>query len=243
MNEAQAKQLRNLITEVKEAQVRAFGANANQATYEAWITTADKVEAYIKEITVAEPTYQIERVLVPIESIDIQHIANVSKMHENGTLSGDLSPVVLAARALQKAVSYQHNQLATPRDSTAAEKAIAKTLSAIDYTRKTGSLGWAVKRSEFPTQSEVGSAIRINYLHGGPAAVIAEVHSATDYPDGRALVLRLLETCNGFGLSSVGWSYIGFWMPKHPGASGGFTYRTAKKVEFISEELVNTLPA
>lgn len=229
MNEAQAQQLKNLITEVKKTQAKAFGINNNRENYEAWVASTEALEKYIEEITVTEPVYQIERVLVPIEEINLRHIAQVSKMYENGTLGGDLGPVVTAARALQKAVSYQHNQLATPRDGGDVEKAIATALAAIDYSRRTGSLGWMVKRSEFPTQSEVGSTIRINYLHTGPASVIGEVHSATDYPDGRALVLRLLETCNGFGLSSVGWSYIGFWMPKHPGTGGGFTYRINDK--------------
>lgn len=52
MTEEQAKELKTLITDMKEKQLKAFSANASVVTYNAWIYATQAVDAYIDSITV-----------------------------------------------------------------------------------------------------------------------------------------------------------------------------------------------
>lgn len=170
--------------------------------------------------------------LVAIESIDLEVLARTVAWFDNRPHLAR-SKIYEAAKALQEALTYERHETAQSAEAQKDSESISQALMAIEYTRKTGSIGWAVKRGNLPRMAKTGDVVTIDYVSGGKAKVVAEVSHLLEYPEGRALILRLLETHNSFGLSASGWRYIGFWIPNRPTESGGFTFRTEAKPAYV----------
>lgn len=175
--------------------------------------------------------------LVAIESIDLEVLARTVAWFDSRPHLAR-SKIYEAAKALQEALTYERHETAQSAEAQKDSESIGKALRAIDFSRKTGSIGWGVKRTNYPYTAKEGDVITILHSDNGPAKVAAEVIHLFDYPDGRALILRLLETHNSFGLGPSGWRYIGFWMPTYPTAQGGFTLRTEAKPKYIPQTAI-----
>lgn len=187
--------------------------------------------------------------LVNIGDIDMAEVASYVAEYNNadpaprGMLLANMA-IAEAAIALQKAISYKNINVAViPKEFSHLEMtvemaSIAKATAALEYADKTGSVGWGVKRSNFPQKHEPGEKVVIYYTNYGSAIVAAEIHDYIDYQNGRGLILRLLETKNSFNLGPSGWKYIGFWIPNYPTAQGGFTLRTEDKQPYVTSPTV-----
>lgn len=148
-----------------------------------------------------------------------EYLVNV----QDGILNPGEKRIRDAVIALQEALAYQNHEMATERNNVRSMASFLKATKALAFSRATGSIGWLVKKNHIPYHAKVGDIITINYKNHGSATAIARIATEQVFPEGRGWILELLETNNSFGLSSVGWQYIAFWIPSYHTAGAGFS--------------------
>ncbi len=124
---------------------------------------------------------------------------------------------------------YQQAQTDTSSWKTSDAEAMVQARTSLDIARANGAIDWGVPRANLPSNPQAGETITIHYNdHKEHATVVGFVADVVEYPQGKGLVLRLLETNNSFNLRCEGWRYIGLWIPSYRTAQAGFVkYPTA----------------
>lgn len=147
----------------------------------------------------------------------------------NTLLPANVVAVAKAAIALQEAYARKDYQVSASIDVDEDDRELDKKA----YERANNSFNgghprkgvmWGVARNQLPQSTNPGEYVTIHYkslneLATAAGLVIAEY----TYPLGKGVVIKLMETNNGFNIhSDYGWRYAALWIPADRSAMAGF---------------------
>lgn len=155
----------------------------------------------------------------------------VQRYHDKSTIqSPEEIHLAEAAIAFQKAFAMKDYRSAsaelTPDEQLSEEQVIAIAEQSFNGGYPAGGVHNGIKRQNAPRNAKEGERVTIKYLFLGRQCIDAGiVVKAFEFPTGRGLVVRLLETVNGYNISSsVGRRHVKVWMPAGNLGGDGFIY-------------------
>lgn len=148
----------------------------------------------------------------------------------NQLLSTNQQEIAKVAIALQEAYarrSYQLNTTDTVEVGEAEryEKAFARANDTFNGGFPRKGVMWGVARNQLPRTTHPGEYITVHYKFLNKIATAAGlVIVEHQYPQGKGVIIKLMETNHGFNLGEHGWIFAALWIPTDRSRMAGFLH-------------------
>ena len=168
----------------------------------------------------------------PLADINVRLVAHFVEQYRAGnTLLGEgAEAVAKAAIALQEAYARKDYQISTvdnydESEIEADKNAYERAINSINAGFPKRGVMWGVARHQLPRSTSPGEYITIHYKFLNEIATAAGlVITEHNYPQGKGVVIKLMETNNGFNLGKNGWRYAALWIPCDRSGMAGFLF-------------------
>lgn len=164
----------------------------------------------------------------PLADINMGLVGHFVSEYRNGNsyLTPNQIAVAKAAIALQEAYARKEYHITSEDSDFGAERE--------EYNRASDCFNgghlrrgvmWGVARHQLPLNTNPGEYVTIHYKSLNEMATAAGfVIAERTYPQGKGVIIRLMETNNGFNISTGGWRYISLWIPSDRSKMAGFLF-------------------
>ena len=168
----------------------------------------------------------------PLKEINMNLVEYFIREYRAGNPSLSMRQVEIAkaAIALQEAYACKdyHVKAEFPTEDDEAEldaQAYQRATNAFNGGKPVKGVMWGVARHQLPRNTNPGEYITVHYkflneLASAAGLVIAEY----GFTGGKGVVIKLMETNNGFNLGKFGWRYASLWIPKNRDGMAGFLF-------------------
>ena len=168
----------------------------------------------------------------PLEDISLALVNHYIEQYRagNSILSASAVAVAKAAIALQEAYARKDYQLNTTDtvevgEAERYEKAFARANDTFNGGFPRKGVMWGVARNQLPRTTHPGEYITVHYKFLNEIATAAGlVVVEHQYPQGKGVIIKLMETNNGFNLGEHGWIFAALWIPTDRSGMAGFLY-------------------
>ena len=169
----------------------------------------------------------------PLGDINMRLVAHFVEQYRAGNplLCSNAAAVAKAAIALQEAYALKDYQVSAVSDCDdeseveADKSAYERAINSINSGFPKRGVMWGVARHQFPRSTSPGEYITIHYKFLNEIATAAGfVIAEHTYPQGKGVIIRLMETNNGFNISTGGWRYVSLWIPSDRSKMAGFLF-------------------
>lgn len=166
----------------------------------------------------------------PLVSISMGLVSYYVEQYKagNSLLTTNEAAVAKAAITLQEAYARKDHHVCQDVDLDESESELDKRAYELATNSFNGGLlrrgvMWGVARHQLPQYTNPGEYVTIHYkslneLATAAGLVIAEY----SFPLGKGVVIKLMETNNGFNIGKNGWRYVSLWIPHDKTAMAGF---------------------